>query len=116
MLKTVASKKRYAWVVGSALTRVRPIKMVRGNLHKVAFANPTPAQEEQQCDRCHGCRHRKTNTLCTAGSDGAQSPFVLPSELYCIETGRPVGRIQFVDVAAKKKSLSGTAVASIMLY
>jgi hypothetical protein len=114
--KRGASKKRYAWVVGQTLVRVRAVKQVDAVRHKVAFAEPTPLQEEQQCDRCHGPRHRQSNALCTGGSSEVQSPFTDPSALYCIETGRKVGKIEFAEASIKPKARTGTGVATITLY
>lgn len=97
---------------------MRVLKALDSTQYVVAFSEPTVAQEDAQCDRCHGHRHRKTNALCTASSAGAavKSPFTKPSGLYCIETGQQSGTIHFTEMSLKKRATTGTGVATVLLF
>ena len=111
-----ASKKRYAWVVGNTFERIRVTGESSPGQYEIEFCEPSAEQEEAECDRCHGFRHKKTNALCSAASPYSRSPFTKDSGLYCIETGRHVGSIHFSERHLKKKGRIGTGVATVLLY
>lgn len=86
-------------VMGKTLDRLSLVCKVKGKpgTYKGVMSNPSPLQEEIQCDRCP-LNHRPSRFFCTGNKPGVEkSPLSRKNTLYSVQSGNPLGKFNIVE-------------------